>query len=69
MKVRFCDIQWDTTENGDAYCSSSDPDLPSECILDVDDDIDLDTEGANALSDKYGWCVFSFNYEKIGEIR
>ena len=52
MKVRFFDIRWDIDEGDE-------PDLPSECVLEVDDDIDLDEEGADALSDKYGWCVLA----------
>lgn len=70
MKVRFFDIVWDTTENGSQDQLSASPTaescgLPSETILEVDDDIDLDTEGADALSDKYGYCVFDYKYEIV----
>jgi hypothetical protein len=55
MKVRFYDIDWDT----DGYAV----DLPSETTLEVDDDLELSTQGADVLSDKYGWCVNSFNFD------
>ena len=58
MQVRFYDIQWDT--DGEKV------DLPAECVLEVDDDIDLEEEGADALSDEYGFCVFGCNFEVIG---
>ena len=65
MKVRFFNIKWDTTDEDNPQ--GQDVDLPSECVLEVYDKIDLDTEGADALSDEYGWCVFGFEYEKIVE--
>jgi hypothetical protein len=55
MKVRFYDINWDT--DGASH------DLPKEVTMHVDDDIDVSLEGADALSDKYGWCINSFNFE------
>jgi hypothetical protein len=61
MKVRFYNIQWDTTD--DDHPKGQDVDLPNEITLDVDEDTELTTEGADVLSDKYGWCVFGFDYE------
>lgn len=57
MKVRFFDIDWDT--DGETE------DLPTETTLEVDDDLDICEEGADVLSDTYGWCVNSFNYEEV----
>lgn len=57
MLVKFSNIRWDT--DGEAIK------LPNTTILVVDDDIDLDTQGADVLSDKFGWCVFSFEYEIV----
>lgn len=54
MKVKFTNIVWDDERSG--------VELPSEYITVVDDDIDLDTEGADILSDEFGWCVFSFDF-------
>ena len=59
MKVRFFDIQWDIDEGDE-------PELPSECVLELDDDMDLEEEGADALSDKFGWCVVSCSFEMVG---
>ena len=59
MKVRFFDIQWDVDEG-------ENPELPSECIVEVEDDIDLDEDGADVLSQEHGWCVVSCSYEVIG---
>ena len=56
MKVRFFNIDWDT--DGEKV------DLPLEVIIpDVETDVDIENEGADILSDKYGWCVNSFSYE------
>lgn len=51
-KVRFYDIKWDTDD--------VEIDLPTEVVLDVECTVDVLEEGADILSDKYGWCVFSF---------
>ncbi len=59
MKVRFFDIDWDTDDKV--------VDLPSETIMEVDDNIDLENESADVLSDKYGWCVFGCSYEILPE--
>ena len=36
MRVRFFDIRWDTSSDD---TEGTRPDLPSECVLDVDDDL------------------------------
>jgi hypothetical protein len=55
QQVRFFDIEWDT--------DGEDVELPAEVELEVDKDLDLNTEGADVLSDRYGWCVHGFNFE------
>ena len=61
MKVRFSNIEWDLDgEQPSAY------NLPTECVMEVDNDVDLEEEGADVLSDQYGWCVKSCSFEIIG---
>ena len=56
MKVRFSDIVWeDDVENDD---------LPSTFEMEVFD-VDLDSDGADFLSDLFDGCVLSFKYEII----
>lgn len=55
--VRFFDIVWDI--------DGEDVELPNNCVLALDKDVDIDQEGADELSDVYGWCVLSMNYEVI----
>lgn len=57
MLVRFSDIVWDT--DGESV------DLPTTVELEGDSDIDLEDEGADVLSDEFGWCVASFAYEVL----
>ncbi len=58
MKVRFFDIVWeDDVENDD---------LPSTFEMDdIDSALDLDSDGADFLSDLFDGCVLSFKYEII----
>ena len=55
MKYKVTNIVYDT--DGESV------DLPSEMIVNVDGVIDIDQEIADAISDKTGWCVGSYNYE------
>ena len=43
--------------------------LPKSVTLEVDRDLNLDTEGADVLSDKYGFCVFSFEFEIVSKTK
>jgi hypothetical protein len=38
-------------------------DLSSEMIVEVDGIIDVESEIADAISDRTGWCVQGYNYE------
>jgi len=58
MKVKFSDIKWDTDGT-----SAKELDLPSKCVLEVEDDTDLEQEAADVLSDRFGYCVLSLNFE------
>jgi hypothetical protein len=56
MKVyRAYDIDWDT----DGF----DIDLPDDALISLDDDADPSLEGADKLSDMFGWCVNHFSFE------
>lgn len=57
MLVRFFNIQWDT--------DGEDVNLPDDTQMIVDNDINLDLEGADQLSDKFGYCVNSFEFEVL----
>jgi len=57
VRVRFYDIKWDKDKHR--------VDLPKVVVMDVDSDLDLETEGADELSDEHGYCVFGFNYEIV----
>ena len=58
MKVKVTDIVYDTDG-----IVSTEMNLPSEMILIVDSRLDVESEIANAISDKTGWCVEGYNYE------
>lgn len=67
MKIRFFNIVWDFDDD-----EEPNDDLPTEVVLDrddqgdlLDDDFDPDEQGADLLSDKYGWCVQSFDFEVV----
>lgn len=66
MRVRFYEINWDTTDDEhDEPPSTEACGLPSECILDVGDALDVEEVGADVLSNEYGFCVFGFNHEVL----
>ncbi len=62
MRVRFFDIDWDMTEE---TRTPQDCGLPSECVLETDDDIDLAQDGADVLGQEYGWLVNGCSYEVV----
>ncbi len=51
--IQFSNIKWDTD-------GAKEPGLPESVELGVDQDCDVDVEGADVLSDKFGFCVHSF---------
>lgn len=55
-KVRAFNIKYDT--------DGEDVDLPAEIVFEnVSEDLNLEDEIANMVSDKTGWCVESVDYE------
>jgi hypothetical protein len=60
-KVRCFLINWDTDDE--------DVDLPSETTLTVDlsdyTDFEKSDVVCEALSDSFGWCVYSFVWEEV----
>ena len=63
MKYRVTDIVYDTDIDDDSSQFVLNSDLPSEMIVEVDGIIDVESEIADAISDRTGWCVQGFNYE------
>jgi hypothetical protein len=57
VKMRFFDIKWDTDNRPVDG-------LPTAVTMDVDVDAgaDINLEGAGLLSDRFGWCVQSFQF-------
>ena len=65
MKVKVTGIVYDTDIDDDSSQFVLNSDLPSEMIVEVDGIIDVESEIADAISDKTGWCVQGFNYEIV----
>ena len=61
-RYRCYNIKWDT----DGY-SPKRLGLPSETIIESDGrpDFDCEWDGADVLSDTFGYCVFSFEFEEV----
>jgi hypothetical protein len=60
MKIKVWNIVYDT----DGKKVSG---LPKKMILDIPEDADLDSDIADIISDKTGWCVFSFDFKIVEE--
>ena len=65
MKVKVTNIVYDTDIDDDSSQFVLNSDLPSEMIVEVDGIIDIESEIADAISDRTGWCVQGFNYEIV----
>lgn len=63
MEVMFFDIDWDLDDLTARERKEVRSFLPSQPIIEVDDDVDIYEEGADILSDEYGYCVHDFDYE------
>lgn len=57
MKFRFFNIRWDT--DGEQV------NLPKEVTFHAPYGFEPSMEGADYLSDTYGFCVFGFEFEKV----
>ena len=62
MKIKVTNIVYDTESDGIVH---TDLDLPSEMTLVIDGSLDVESEIADAISDKTGWCVEGYNYEVL----
>jgi len=69
MKVKFTNIVWDYDGDEDVEDDNIPPapDLPTELVAEVDDGLDVQNDGADFLSDEYGFCVHSFDFEILDE--
>lgn len=56
ITYEFYDIKWDT--------EGEEVDLPEKASYTVNEDFDAENEGADLLSDQYGWLVISFSFKK-----
>ncbi len=63
MKIKVTDIVYPT--DGHRWGLRDEWQLPSEMIVEVDGIIDVESESADAISDKTGWCVEGYNYEIV----
>lgn len=63
-RYKFFNIKWDMT-NDDEDDDDGTPELPNSVELDVLEDFNAVNEGADLLSDIYGFCVFSFEFEPV----
>ena len=55
--VNFYNIDWVT--------DGEEIDLPTDILLEVDEDFMVEYDGANLLSDEYGFCVNSFTFQEL----
>ena len=58
--IRFYDIEWDR----EGHCTA----LPKEVVLPVDDDCEVALEGANLLTDRFGYCLHGFEFEPVAPV-
>lgn len=61
QRFRFYNIKWDTDG-----VNPEELNLPSEhtCAV-ADKNFDPENEGADLLSDKFGFCVFGFDFQQF----
>lgn len=67
IKIQCYDIEWDTDDDDEI-------DLPERVLLIIDDEDEIEEYLENAdefienkLSDDYGWCINSFDYDLVEE--
>lgn len=56
-RIKFSEIEWQT--------DGEEVELPSSVVLEVSDGFDVEENGADLLSDKYGWLVESYLWESV----
>jgi hypothetical protein len=71
MKIKVTDIVYPT--DGQRWGLNDEWQLPSEMTLFIEGDVDIEDEIteeiADAISDKTGWLVESYNYDVDNKIR
>lgn len=61
MKYRFFNIIWDTDGYAADFLS-----LPAEVDIEISDpELNPEDSGADILSDRFGFCVYGFEFAKI----
>ena len=65
MKVKVTNIVYDIDIDDDSSQFVLNSDLSSEMIVEVDGIIDVESEIADAISDRTGWCIQGYNYEIV----
>ena len=63
MRIRFTDIQWDLSDLNEEEREEVLVTLPENTTLTAPSDFEPETEGADLLSDTFGYCVESFGFE------
>lgn len=63
MKVKATKIIYDTDIADDSSQFTLNSELPTELIVEVDGNIDIESEISDAISDITGWCVIGYLYE------
>ena len=65
-RYRVYNICWDLDEPDELFerLAAKELGLPSEVFLYAEDDNDISLNGADQLSDQYGYCVYGFSFEK-----
>lgn len=61
MKIKITDIVWDVDDDDDV-------ELPTEIVYNCDDNVsekDIDDSIVDLVSDDYGYCIDSLDYELI----
>ena len=59
-RYRIYNILWD--------CDGENPkqfDLPLDFVVDVDDDLNMEHDGANIISDYFGFCIHGFDFQEV----
>lgn len=64
-KLRLFNISWDTSSCDPDDLNDKPLDLPNSVIRQVSPDFNPELQGADLLSDEFGFCVNSFNFEWV----
>lgn len=67
MQVKAFNIRWDTSDGNGHTPSPKSCGLPKETVLTIepDEDIELDEQVSDALSNQFGFCHYGFDMEIV----